>query len=116
LIFLFLFKAIVSIIENDIDINDFERIIDPLTGQEILRIKGDILKTKGLDELANAEFEIIIDDITGQSKIVLKTLSSEFNEEINTNFEITIDIKTGKQKIIKKILNEKEDGKLKKKE
>ncbi len=64
-----------------------------------------------MDELANEEFEIIIDDITGQSRIVLKTSSLEFDEEINTNFEITIDIKTGKQKIIKKILTEKEDGK-----
>lgn len=96
-----------TITENDIDLNDFERTIDPKTGREILRMKADVLKAKGLQELANAEFEIIIDSVTGQAIVVLKTPSSD----LNTDFEITIDIVTGKQKIIKKTLTEREDGK-----
>lgn len=87
--------------------NDFERIIDLTTGREIIRMKADVLKAKGLEELANAEFEIVIDSVTGQSKIVLKTPSTD----LNTEFEITVDIKTGKQKIIKKTIVEREDGK-----
>jgi hypothetical protein len=99
------------IAENDIDLNDFERMIDPITGREIIRMKVDVMKTKGLEELANAEFEIVIDSITGQSKIVLKTPSSDLNKGIHTNFEISIDIVTGKQKIIKRIISQQEDGK-----
>lgn len=103
----FFIEAIVTITENDIDLNDFERIIDLTTGREIIRMKADVLKAKGLEELANAEFEIVIDSVTGQSKIVLKTPSTD----LNTEFEITVDIKTGKQKIIKKTIVEREDGK-----
>lgn len=75
-------------------------------------MKIDVLKSKGLEELVNAEFEIIVDNITGESKIVLKTLSNDLNEESNTNFEITVDVATGKQKIIKKTIIQQEDGKL----
>jgi hypothetical protein len=85
--------------------------IDPITGREIIRMKVDVMKTKGLEELANAEFEIVIDSITGQSRIVLKTPSSDLNKGIHTNFEISIDIVTGKQKIIKRIISQQEDGK-----
>ncbi len=106
-----MFKAIVTITENDIDLNDFECIIDPSTGREILRMKADVLKSKGLEELANAEFEIVVDSITGQSIIVLKNSSIDFNGANNTNFEIIVDIVTRKQKIIKKIIAEQEDGK-----
>jgi predicted small secreted protein len=72
---LFLFKAIITITENNIDLSDFERVIDPLTGREILRMKADVLKAKGLEELENAEFEIIIDAVTGQSIIELLLIS-----------------------------------------
>jgi hypothetical protein len=106
-----LFKAIITVTESDIDLNDFERVIDPLTGREILRMKADVLKSKGLDELANAEFEIVVDSVTGQSKIVLKSPSMDSNGENNPNFEIIIDAVTGKQKIIKKTVTEQEDGK-----
>ncbi|CAF4001018.1 unnamed protein product [Rotaria sp. Silwood2] len=101
-------EPIVTITENDIDLNDFERIIDPLTGREILRMKADVLKAKGLEELANAEFEIVVDAVTGQSRIVLKTPSSDFSSGTNTNFEIIVDIVTGKQKIIKRTVTEQE--------
>ena len=103
-------KAIVQVTENDIDLNDFERVIDLITGREILRMKADVLKAKGLEELGNAEFEIVVDANTGQSKIVLKTQSSDLNSGTNTNFEIVIDSETGKQKIIKRTVIEQEDG------
>ena len=109
---LFLFQAIVMITENDIDLNDFERVIDPSTGREVLRMKADVLKSKGLEELANAEFEIIVDSVTGQSRVVLKTSSIDQDGGMNTNFEIVVDVITGKQKIIKKTIIEPEDGKL----
>jgi hypothetical protein len=105
------FKAVVTVLENDIDLSDFERIIDPLTGQQILRMKADVLKAKGLEELADAEFEIVVDSVTGQSTIVLKT-PFDYNDGIY--FEITVDIVTGKQKLIKKTISEKEDGKIRK--
>lgn len=103
--------AIVTITENDIDLNDFERVIDPLTGREVLRMKADVLKSKGLEELANAEFEIVVDSATGQSRVVLKTSAADLSDGSNTNFEIVVDIVTGKQKIIKKTITEREDGK-----
>jgi hypothetical protein len=92
--------------ENDIDLNDFERVIDPLTGRQILRMKADVIKAKRLEELGDVEFEIIIDEVTGKARVVLKTPSSDFN---NTTFEITVDIKTGKQKIIKRTVTEQDD-------
>jgi hypothetical protein len=107
----FLFKAIVTITENDIDLNDFERVIDPSTGREVLRMKADVLKSKGLDELANAEFELVVDSVTGQSKLILKTSSIDPNGGSNINFEIIVDAITRKQKIIKKIVTKQEDGK-----
>ena len=73
-------------------------------------MKADVLKSKGLDELANAEFEIVVDSVTGIPKIVLKSPSLDSNGESNTNFEIVIDAATGKQKIIKKTVVEQEDG------
>jgi hypothetical protein len=107
-----LFEAIVTITENDIDLNEFERVIDPVTGREILRMKADVLKVKGLEELENAEFEIVVDAVTGQSRIVLKTPAFDLNGT-TINFEITVDIKTGKQKIIKRTVTEQEDGRIK---
>ncbi|CAF3502139.1 unnamed protein product [Rotaria sordida] len=101
-------EPIITMTENDIDLNDFERIIDPKTGREILRMKADVLKAKGLEELANAEFEIVIDAITGQSRIVLKTPSSDLSGGTNTTFEVVVDIVTGKQKIIKRTITEQE--------
>ncbi|CAF4847486.1 unnamed protein product [Rotaria sp. Silwood1] len=101
-------EPIVTVTENDIDLNDFEHVIDPLTGRKILRMKADVLKAKGLEELANAEFEIVVDAVTGQSTIVLKTPSSDFSSGTNTNFEIVVDIATGKQKIIKRTITEQE--------
>ena len=110
---MFVCLAIVTIIENDIDFNDFERVIDSRTGREILRMKVDVLKAKGLEELANAEFEVIVDSVTGQSRVVLKTSQIDVNDGNNTHFEIIVDIVTGKQKIIKKTIVEPENGKLK---
>lgn len=106
-----MFSAIVTITENDIDMSDFERVIDPNTGREVLRMKADVLKSKGLEELANVNFEVVIDSVTGQTRIVMKTPTSELNGDTNTKFEITIDIVTGKQKIVKKTITERDDGK-----
>lgn len=104
------FPAIVTVTENNIDMSDFERVIDPTTGREILRMKADILKAKGLEGLANAEFEIIVDATTGQSRIIMKTPSSDLSGGRNTNFEIVVDYVTGKQKIIKRTTTERESG------
>lgn len=110
---MFVCLAIVTITENDIDFNDFERVIDSKTGREILRMKADVLKAKGLEELGNAEFEVVVDSVTGQSRVVLKTSQIDANDGNNTHFEIIVDIVTGKQKIIKKTIVEPENGKLK---
>ncbi|CAF4339793.1 unnamed protein product [Rotaria socialis] len=97
-------EPIVTVTENCIDLNDFERVIDPKTGREILRMKADVIKAKGLDELANAVFEIVIDPVTGQQRIVLKSPSSSLSGGTNTTFEIIVDIVTGVQKIIKRTI------------
>lgn len=107
---LLLLSAIVTITENDIDFNDFERVIDSRTGREILRMKADVMKSRGLEELANAEFEIVVDSDTGESRVVLKTSSLDTSNENNTHFEIVVDTVTGKQKIIKKTVVEAENG------
>lgn len=101
---------VVSVTENNIDLEDFERVIDPLTGREVLRMKADVLKAKGLEELAQAEFEIVVDEKTGKSRIVLKTPSSELSAGGNVNFEIVVDFVTGKQKIVKRTITGAEDS------
>ena len=73
-------------------------------------MRADILKAKGLEELANAEFEIIVDAATGQSRIIMKTPSSDLSGGRNTNFEIVVDYVTGKQKIVKRTTTERESG------
>ena len=107
----FSFVVTISVTENNIDLDDFERMIDPVTGREVLRMKADALKAKGLEELANAEFEIVVDEKTGQSRIILKTPSSELSAGGNVNFEIVVDCVTGKQKIVKRTITGVEDGK-----
>ena len=72
-------------------------------------MKADVIKAKGLEELGNVEFEVVIDEVTGKARVVLKTPSTDFN---NTTFEITVDVKTGKQKIIKRTVIEQDDGKI----
>lgn len=108
----FLCKAIVTVTENDIDLGDFERVIDPKTGREVLRMKAEALKSKGLEELGDAEFEIVVDSTTGQSRIVLKTSASDVAGGTNTKFEIVVDAVTGKQKIIKQTVVEQDNGNL----
>lgn len=87
--------------------------IDSRTGREVLRMRADVLKAKGLEELADAEFEVVVDSVTGQSRVVLKTIQPDMNDGNNTHFEIIVDIVTGKQKIVKKTIVEQENGKMK---
>ena len=97
--------------ENQIDASDFETVIDAVTGREVLRMKADVLKAKGLEELANVNFEIVIDKETGEKRIVMNTPSSDLSAGANTNFEIVVDYVTGKQKIIKRTVVGNEDCK-----
>lgn len=96
------FLAIVTVTENQIDSSDFETYIDPLTGKEVLRMKAEVLKSKGLEELANVNFHVVVDETTGESRIVMTTPTSDISNAGNANFEIVIDRITGKQKIIKR--------------
>ena len=61
----------VDVVESQVTINDFEIIIDPTTGLEILRLKKGAAIRKGLTDLLNVEFEMITDG-NGKRKIVIK--------------------------------------------
>lgn len=74
-------------------------------------MKPSVLKAKGLEELANAEFEIVVDAATGKSRIVLKTPSSSLSGGTNVTFEIIVDIVTGVQKIVKRTVIKRDKGK-----
>jgi hypothetical protein len=54
-----------------LNINDFERVIDPNTGLEVLRLKQGVAARKGLTNLLDVQFEMIT-DADGKQKIVVK--------------------------------------------
>ena len=60
-----------DIIESQLNADDFERVIDPDTGLEVLRLKKSVAARKGLTDLLDVQFEIII-DADGKQKIVVK--------------------------------------------
>ncbi len=51
--------------------DDFERVIDPDTGLEVLRLKKSVAARKGLTDLLDVQFEIIT-DADGKQKIAVK--------------------------------------------
>jgi hypothetical protein len=54
-----------------LNIDDFERVVDPNTGLEGLRLKKSAAAHKGLTNLLDVQFEIVT-DADGKQKIVVK--------------------------------------------
>ncbi len=61
----------VDIIESQLNIDDFENVVDPNTGFEGLRLKKSAAARKGLTNLLDVQFEIVT-DADGKQKIVVK--------------------------------------------
>ena len=68
------FIAELEITEKQIDINDFEEIIDPTTGLKILKLKPDVAKRAGMMGLLETNFETYIDTDTGKLSIRMKQI------------------------------------------
>ena len=76
---------------------DFELVIDEHTGESVLRLKPEVAARKGLLDLAQTNFEVAFDPITGQMTIRLRDDRS--NGLIHDRFEVATDAVTGKQTI-----------------
>ena len=51
--------ARVDVIESQLNPDDFERVIDPKTGLEVLRLKKGVAARKGLTDLLDVQFEMV---------------------------------------------------------
>lgn len=87
-------------VEKSIDMNDFEKVIDPNTGKEFFRFTDEAIRRKGLTNVKDLEFDIEIDSTTGQT--IMKPKNNEINGQ---KVEIIRDPITGEQTI--RIVQEK---------
>ena len=67
-----------DIVESQLNIDDFERVIDPNTGQEVLQLKKGAAARKGLTDLLDVQFEMVI-GTDGKQTIVIKGGGSQGN-------------------------------------
>jgi hypothetical protein len=60
-----------DITESQLNVDDFDRVIDPNTGLEILRLKQGAAARKGLTDLLDVQFEMVT-GVDGKQTIVVK--------------------------------------------
>lgn len=60
-----------DVVESQLNTDDFERVIDPNTGLEVLKLKKGAAARKGLTDLLDVEFEMVT-DADGKQTIVVK--------------------------------------------
>jgi hypothetical protein len=96
------FSRLVDTIENDLVTEDFEEVIDTVTGERILKLTADAAARKGLTDLRDIAFEIYVDPTTGKEQIRMKDGNQTGKLDGDQKFEIYIDKKTGQQKIVLK--------------
>lgn len=84
-------------IQSDVTIDDFELVVDEITGEEVLRLRHDVAMRRGLTSLLTTNFEVIIDPTTGEPVIRIKPDQTGANQ--NNRVEIVTDPLTGKQTI-----------------
>ena len=88
------FSSLASPTEKAIDVNDFEKVIDPKTGKETYRLTDEAIRRKGLNNVKDMEFDIEVDATTG--KTVIKPKGNLTNGQ---KVDVIVDPKTGKQTI-----------------
>lgn len=84
-------------IQSDISMEDFDLVVDEVTGESVLRLKPEAAIRKGLTSLLNTNFEVVIDPMTGQPIIRIK--EDSLNRKDGARVEIVTDAVTGKQTI-----------------
>jgi hypothetical protein len=98
--FLFVIKYkyihIVEVTNSDVNMNDFEEVIDDKTGKKVIRMKKEVAKRKGFVDMDNVDFEVVIDEKTGQQIIQIKNSTGKVKKG-NVTFEMIIDPTTGQQ-------------------
>ena len=60
-----------DVTESQLNENDFERVVDAKTGQEVLRLKKGAAARKGLTDLMDVQFEMVT-GADGKQSIVVK--------------------------------------------
>lgn len=93
---------LVETIESNLKTDDFEEVIDQITGERIFKLTAEAAAKKGLNDLRDIAFEKYIDPTTGKEQIRMKGGNQTGKLDGNQKFEIYIDQKTGEQKIILK--------------
>jgi hypothetical protein len=81
---------------------DFEVVIDAVTGERTLKLTADAAARKGLTDLRDVPFEVYIDPTTGKEQIRMKGGNQTGKLDGDQKFEIFVDPKTGQQKIVLK--------------
>jgi hypothetical protein len=78
-----------DVVESQLNIDDFERVIDPNTGLEVLRLKKGAAARKGLTDLLHVEFELMT-GADGKQTIVVKGGGNQGNTG-DAKFELITD-------------------------
>lgn len=68
----------VDVVESQLNVDDFERVIDPNTGLEVLRLKKGAAARKGLTDLLDVQFEMVT-GADGKQSIVVRGGGSQGN-------------------------------------
>lgn len=85
----------------DVNVNDFEEVVDAKTGKKILRMKKEVARRKGFVDMDNVDFEFVIDQKTGQQVIQIKGGTDKITKG-NVTYEMFVDPKTGQQTLRKR--------------
>jgi hypothetical protein len=96
----YLFSSLAPPVEKSIDVNDFEKIIDPNTGKESYRLIDEAIRRKGLTNVKHVEFDLEIDSTTGK-----RIMKPKVNTNNGQKVEVISDKTTGEQMI--RIVQEK---------
>ena len=86
--------------ENDLELDDFEEVVDQTTGEKKLKLKAAAAARKGLTDLEDVDFEVYTDPTTGKEEIRMKGGNQTGKLGGHQKFELFTDEKTGQQKII----------------
>lgn len=89
-------SSLVEVTKSDVNMNDFEEVTDAKTGKKVLRMKKEVAKRKGFVGIEEIDFEVVIDQATGQQTVQIKANNGK-NTAGNRTYEMVTDPKTGQQ-------------------